>query len=72
MNQTLTKDGGPAPAAQADLRRDHRQREIVDHGVALQQHGGSIAAFEFLDARHVRRDVIQRVLLEPGRMRGAG
>lgn len=70
MDQTFTTPGVLATTEAVDLRRDHRQREVVEHGVSLQQHGGSVAAFEFLAARHVRRDVIQRVLLQPGRMRG--
>lgn len=63
MNQLLSNQGGNHATGQADPRRDHQQRAIVDSGMALQRQRGSMVAFEFLRSRNVRADVIQRVLL---------
>ena len=50
-------------------RRDTRQSDIVDLGVALQQRSNTMSAVEYLRSQDVGHDVIERVLTEPGRRR---
>jgi hypothetical protein len=50
-------------------RRDTRQRDIVDLGIALQQRSNTMSAVEYLRSQDVGHDVIERVLTEPGRRR---
>lgn len=50
-------------------RRDERQRDIVDLGIALQQRSNTMSAVEYLRSQDVGHDVIERVLTEPGRRR---
>jgi hypothetical protein len=50
-------------------RRDTRQRDIVDLGIALQQRSNTMSAVEYLRSQEVGHDVIERVLTEPGRRR---
>ena len=50
-------------------RRDTRQTEIVDLGIALQQRSNTMSAVEYLRSQDVGNDVIERVLTEPGRRR---
>lgn len=74
MNQTSTENAGDLAIAGSPHqgRSDERQREIVDHGIHMQQSGNTVAAFEFLRGRDVDRRVIQRVLLDPRRRRAPG
>ena len=50
-------------------RRDTRQRDIVDLGIALQQRSNTMTAVEYMRSQEVGHDVIERVLTEPGRRR---
>jgi len=50
-------------------RRDARQKDIVDLGIALQQRSNTMSAVEYLRSQDVGHDVIERVLTEPGRRR---
>jgi len=50
-------------------RRDARQKDIVDLGIALQQRSNTMSALEYLRSQDVGNDVIERVLTEPGRRR---
>jgi len=56
-------------AAMDESRTDARQRRIVDAGIAVQGSANTMSAFEFLRARDIGADVIERVLLEPHRRR---
>lgn len=68
MNQPpLEQDNG-----QVDIpyqRRDARQTDIVDLGIALQQRSNTMSAVEYLRSQDVDHAVIERVLTEPGRRR---
>jgi hypothetical protein len=71
MDQSLYENsGGSAIAEPNNARLDHRQHEIVEHGILLQLNGNTVSAFEFLRGRDVDPQVIRRVLLEPHRRRG--
>jgi hypothetical protein len=50
-------------------RRDARQTDIVDLGIALQQRSNTMSAVEYLRSQDVANEVIERVLTEPGRRR---
>jgi hypothetical protein len=50
-------------------RRDVRQKDIVDLGIALQQRSNTMSALEYLRSQEVANEVIERVLTEPGRRR---
>lgn len=50
-------------------RRDARQKDIVDLGIALQQRSNTMSALEYLRSQDIGNDVIERVLTEPGRRR---
>lgn len=54
----------------AEARRDARLRDIVDDGIALMRVAGTLPALEFLKSHSVDRQVIRRVLLDPGKRRG--
>jgi hypothetical protein len=65
-----------SPAEQTDIlatldesRTDVRQRRIVDAGIAVQDSSNTMSAFEYLRARDIGTQVIERVLLEPHRRR---
>lgn len=59
------------PAPSVNLRRNERQRHIVDHAIAVQEHTNTIAALEYMKSNDVPAGVIERVLLEPSRRRPA-
>ena len=65
-SSVLTDDTVAVPA---DMRRDVRQRDVVARGVALLGDAGMVPAVEFLKSHQVKSQVIERVLLEPGRRR---
>jgi len=50
-------------------RRDARQKDIVDLGIALQQRSNTMSALEYLRSQEVSNEIIERVLTEPGRRR---
>ena len=53
----------------ANLRHDARRRDIVNHGLAMQQSANTICAVEYLKAQGIAAAVIERVLLDPQRRR---
>jgi len=61
----------PATPHSCELRRDLRQRDIVDSAIAMlnQGHGSIMPAVEYLKAHAIRPHVIERVMLEPARRR---
>jgi hypothetical protein len=50
-------------------RQDAHLSEIVDRGIALQGHSGTVSAVEFLRSQDIASVVIERVLGEPERRR---
>lgn len=70
MNPFLTPVSNPDAAAGTESRRDLRQRDIVDDGLALLRVAGTLSALEFLKSRDVDGRVIARVLLDPAKRRG--
>ncbi|QOY96708.1 hypothetical protein IM543_15515 [Massilia sp. UMI-21] len=70
MNPLRTALNKPDGAAGADSRRDLRQRDIVDDGIALMRTAGTLSALEYLKSRSVEGRIIARVLLDPARRRG--
>lgn len=52
-------------------RRDARRRDIVNHGISVQESGNTRSALEYLKAHDIDPQVIERVLLEPQRRRTA-
>lgn len=68
MNQDIL-DQADGDATVSYQRRDARQRDIVDLGIALQQRSNTMSAVEYLRSQDVGHDVIERVLTEPGRRR---
>jgi hypothetical protein len=72
MNQhRLQLPGDLAIAAPVDARMDTRQRDIVNHGIELQESSNTMSALEYLKSRDVDAQVIERVLLDPRRRRSA-
>lgn len=69
MSQTSSVLTDESVAVPAEMRRDQRQREVVARGVALLGDAGMVPAVEFLKSHKVKSQVIERVLLEPGRRR---
>lgn len=66
MDQSPAKIPGDSNVAIPNCaRRDHRQRDIVEDGILMQQHTSTITAVEYLKARGVEPGVIRRVLLGP-------
>lgn len=70
MNPHLTPVSNPDGAAGTELRRDLRQRDVVDDGLALLRVAGTLTALEYLRSRDVDGKVIARVLLDPAKRRG--
>jgi hypothetical protein len=68
MNQN-TLDSADGEDMLSYQRRDARQRDIVDLGIALQQRSNTMSAVEYMRSQDVSHDVIERVLTEPGRRR---
>jgi hypothetical protein len=68
MNQD-TFDSADGAEVLSYQRRDARQRDIVDLGIALQQRSNTMSAVEYMRSQDVGHDVIERVLTEPGRRR---
>ena len=64
-----TLDQSGSESAVPYQRRDARQKDIVDLGIALQQRSNTMSALEYLRSQDVGNDVIERVLTEPGRRR---
>ena len=70
MNQhRLDTSGDLAVAEPAYQRQDMLRRDIVNHGISVQESSNTMAAIEYLKARDIDPRVIERVLLEPQRRR---
>jgi hypothetical protein len=50
-------------------RLDLKRRDIVNHGISVQESSNTMAAVEYLKAHDIDARVIERVLLEPQRRR---
>ena len=50
-------------------RQDVRRRDIVNHGISVQESSNTMSAIEYLKSHDIDPDVIERVLLEPHRRR---
>jgi hypothetical protein len=71
MDQSpATIPADPGVAAPTCTRQDHRQRDIVEDGILMQQISNTMTAVEYLKARGVEPGVICRVLLGPDSRRG--
>ncbi len=46
-------------------RLDVKRRDIVNHGISVQESSNTMAAIEYLKAHDIDAGVIERVLLEP-------
>ena len=46
-------------------------RDVVNHGISMQEAGNTVSAIEYLKARDVAPEIIERVLLNPQRRRHA-
>jgi hypothetical protein len=70
MNPLLTPVSNPDGVTRTEHRRDLRQCDIVDDGLALLRVAGTLSTLEYLKSRGVDGRVIARVLLEPAKRRG--
>lgn len=57
------------PAEPTYERRDARRRDIVNHGISVQESRNTMSAVEYLKSHDIEAQVIERVLLDPGRRR---
>ena len=62
-------NAGLATADPSYQRLDLRQRDIVDHAIAVQLSSNTMSAIEYLKSHDVDPQVIERVLLEPAKRR---
>ena len=70
MNQVNPANAGDSAVAEADYQRqDLRKRDIVNHGISVQESSNTVAAVEYLKSHDIDAGVIARVLLEPQRRR---
>jgi hypothetical protein len=70
MNQYRHTDSGDMAVAETDYQRlDLRRRDIVNHGISMQESSNTMSAIEYLKSHDIDADVIARVLLEPARRR---
>lgn len=70
MNQQNPVNAGDSAVAETDYQRqDLRKRDIVNHGISVQESSNTVAAVEYLKSHDIDADVIARVLLEPQRRR---
>lgn len=70
MNQQNPIDTGNSAVAEMDYQRqDLRKRDIVNHGISVQESSNTVAAVEYLKSHDIDAGVIERVLLEPQRRR---
>ena len=56
-------------SATGEARFDARQRLIVDDAIAVLGSANTMSAFEYLRSHGVRKQIIERVLLDPRRRR---
>ncbi|KFI08145.1 hypothetical protein [Massilia sp. BSC265] len=71
MNPSSTFLNNADGAIGAESRRDGRQRDIVDAGIALMSVAGTLSALEYLKSHAVDARVIARVLSDPARRRSS-
>ena len=72
MTSKYQQDNGAKASARADYtRQDVRRRDIVNHGISVQESSNTMSAIEYLKAHDIDPAVIERVLLEPMRRRAA-
>jgi hypothetical protein len=72
MNQHRLDTAGDLALAEPDYQRqDVLRRDIVNHGISVQESSNTMAAIEYLKAHDIDPRVIERVLLEPQRRRYA-
>ena len=64
--------GNLAYAPEHYERVDAARRDIVNHGISVQECSNTMSAIEFLKSHNIDPDVIERVLLEPQRRRHEG
>lgn len=70
MNQyRLELPGDLAIADPREARMDQHKRDIVQHGISMQESSNTMSAVEYLKSRDVAAHVIERVLLDPRRRR---
>jgi len=71
MNQLRQSGSSDLAVAEAEYQRlDLRRRDIVNHGISVQESSNTVSAIEYLKSHDIDPDVIERVLLEPNRRRG--
>ena len=62
----------PLMQAAPDYQRlDLRRRDIVEHAISVQQASNTVSAIEYLKSHDIDPELIERILLEPGRRRKA-
>lgn len=72
LGTSLSNPGDAAAGAPGtEARRNLRQRDIVDDGIALMRVAGTLSALEYLKSHAIEGRIIARVLLDPARRRGA-
>lgn len=70
MTEHQRAGSGDQALAVADYQRqDLRRRDIVNHGISVQESSNTMSAIEYLKAHDIDASVIERVLLEPQRRR---
>lgn len=72
MKQHAMHTGAGLAIAEPDYERsDARSREIVNHGISMQESSNTISALEYLKSHDIAPDVISRVLHDPAPRRTA-
>ena len=71
MTPRRSSPSNPDSAAGAESRRDQRQCDIVDDGIALMGVAGTLSALEYLKSHAIDGRVIARVLLDPTKRRSS-
>jgi hypothetical protein len=67
---TLQNQAGNLALAEPHYQRlDLQRRDIVNHGISVQESSNTVAAIEYLKTHDIDPTVIERVLLEPQRRR---
>lgn len=70
MTRQFHSQDGDLAVAEPDYQRlDARRRDIVNHGISMQESSNTMSAIEYLKAHDIDARVIERVLLEPHRRR---
>jgi hypothetical protein len=69
MSQHRQQVGALCAARPDYQRQDNRRRDIVNHGISVQESSNTVSAIEYLKSHDIAPDVIERVLLEPQRRR---